>query len=95
MKPRNWFPLDLAAVLSAPIIAIAVMLLMQPLFQSSIGFVTRNPLPGFGRSAQLRSQRSSALRFCSSSSFLKIARVSSSVSAVTIFHLGISGSVLA
>src|SRR6476659_3902647 len=32
MKPRNLFPLDLAALLSFPITALAVMLLMQPLF---------------------------------------------------------------
>ena len=32
MKPRNWFPVDVAALLSFPITLLAVMLLMQPVF---------------------------------------------------------------
>lgn len=31
MKPRNWFPLDLAALLSFPIIVLAMVFLVQPL----------------------------------------------------------------
>jgi hypothetical protein len=32
MKSRNWFPLDIAALLSFPIIVLAVMVLMVPIF---------------------------------------------------------------